>query len=157
MLRSGMLSQVRLSSVTFVRPLSRLKFLATFLCHFVPWPRAPPGMGKGGNLPPPGNVQMGICNPSPEFLAPECSKTRLFSSKIEKVGRGNPSPHPTLLGACGASTSRLRRSPLGVSILPPPAKNYSGAHDHGYPLTATQTFKIVPGEPLHRGLKTQEG
>jgi len=30
--------------------------------------RAPLGMGKGGHLPPPGNVQMGICNPSPEFL-----------------------------------------------------------------------------------------
>ena len=32
--------------------------------------RAPPGMGKGGggSCPPPGNVQMGICNPSLEFL-----------------------------------------------------------------------------------------
>ena len=25
-------------------------------------------MGKGGGHLPPGNVQMGICNPSPEFL-----------------------------------------------------------------------------------------
>ena len=34
----------------------------------MPRARAPPGMGKGGHLPPPGKVQMGICNPSPEFL-----------------------------------------------------------------------------------------
>jgi len=35
-----MLSPVRLSSVTLVALLSRLKFLAIFLRHLVPWPSA---------------------------------------------------------------------------------------------------------------------
>ena len=53
--------------------------------------------GQGGGTCPPGNVQMGICNPSPEFLAPRMHQNSPFSAQKSKnfLGRGHsPLPRP---------------------------------------------------------------